>query len=109
MREDSPEDLGSFGDPRMDKTSVLQSFAEPILGLSSRQRKLIGRTSLRPFYTGTVQHEVTAMPIAGGRAHASPLQDRGSSLRYTPLLPPSLYRRKTSPITIPRSDPLHMS
>ena len=47
---------GPFGDPRMDKTSVLQSFAEPILGLFERARKLIGRSSCEPFYTGIVQH-----------------------------------------------------
>lgn len=47
---------GPFADPRMDKTSVLQSFAEPILGLFERARKLIGPTSCEPFYTGTVQH-----------------------------------------------------
>ena len=40
----------------MDKTSVLHSFAEPILGLFERARKLIGPTSCEPFYTGTVQH-----------------------------------------------------
>ena len=47
---------GPFGDPRMDKTSVLQSFAEPILGVFERARELIGRTSCEPFYTGTVRH-----------------------------------------------------
>ena len=47
---------GPFGDPRMDKTSVLQSFAEPILGLFEQARELIGRSSCEPFYTGTVQH-----------------------------------------------------
>jgi uncharacterized protein involved in outer membrane biogenesis len=47
---------GPFGDPRMDKTSVLQSFAEPILGAFELARELIGRTSCEPFYTGTVQH-----------------------------------------------------
>ena len=47
---------GPFGDPRMDKTSVLQSFAEPILGLFERARELIGRSSCEPFYAGTVQH-----------------------------------------------------
>jgi AsmA protein len=47
---------GPFGDPRMDRTSVLQSFAEPILGMFEQARKLIGRTSCEPFYTGTVQH-----------------------------------------------------
>lgn len=47
---------GPFGGPRMDKTSVLQSFAEPILGFFERARKLIGRSSCEPFYTGTVQH-----------------------------------------------------
>ena len=47
---------GPFGDPRMDKTSVLQSFAEPILGMIERARELMGRTSCEPFYTGAVQH-----------------------------------------------------
>jgi AsmA protein len=47
---------GPFGDPRMEKTSVLQSFAEPILGLFEQARKLMGRSSCEPFYTGTVQH-----------------------------------------------------
>ena len=47
---------GPFGDPRMDKTSAIQSFAEPILGLLERARVLIGRTSCEPFYTGAVQH-----------------------------------------------------
>jgi AsmA protein len=47
---------GPFGDPRMDKTSVLQSFAEPILGFFERARKLVGGSSCEPFYTGTVQH-----------------------------------------------------
>lgn len=47
---------GPFGDPRMDKTSVLQSFADPILGLLERAKVLIGRTSCEPFYTGAVQH-----------------------------------------------------
>jgi AsmA protein len=47
---------GPFGDPRMDKTSVLQSFAEPILEAFELARKLVGRTSCEPFYTGTVHH-----------------------------------------------------
>ena len=47
---------GPFGDPRMDKTSVLQSFAEPIPGLFERGRELIGRTSREPFHAGTVRH-----------------------------------------------------
>ena len=47
---------GPFGDPRLDKTSVLQSFAEPILGAFEVARKLIGRTSCEPFYTGAVRH-----------------------------------------------------
>ena len=47
---------GSFGDPRMDKTSVLQSFAEPILGAFERAGKLLGISSCEPFYTGTVRH-----------------------------------------------------
>jgi AsmA protein len=47
---------GPFGDPRMDKTSVLESFVEPVLGLFERARKLIGQSSCEPFYTGAVQH-----------------------------------------------------
>ncbi len=47
---------GPFGDPRMDKTSVLQSFAEPVLGFFEQARKLIERSSCEPFYTGAVQH-----------------------------------------------------
>ena len=47
---------GPFGDPRMDKTSVLQSFAEPILGAFGRAGKLLGVSSCKPFYTGSVQH-----------------------------------------------------
>ncbi len=47
---------GPFGDPRMDKTSVLESFVEPVLGLFERTRKLIGQSSCEPFYTGAVQH-----------------------------------------------------
>jgi AsmA protein len=47
---------GPFGDPRMDKTSVLQSFAEPILGAFELARGLIGRASCEPFYTGAVRH-----------------------------------------------------
>ncbi len=47
---------GPFVDPRMDKTSVLQSFAEPVLGLFERASNLIGRSSCEPFYTGTVRH-----------------------------------------------------
>jgi hypothetical protein len=40
----------------MDKTSVLQSFAEPILGVFEQARKLLGISSCEPFYTGTVRH-----------------------------------------------------
>jgi AsmA protein len=47
---------GPFGDPRMDKTSVLQSFAEPLLGTFARAGKLLGISSCKPFYTGAVQH-----------------------------------------------------
>lgn len=47
---------GPFGDPRMDKTSVLQSFAEPILGFFEQARKRVGPTSCEPFYAGTVRH-----------------------------------------------------
>jgi len=47
---------GPFGAPRMDKTSVLQSLAEPILGMFERTRKLLGRSSCEPFYGGTVSH-----------------------------------------------------
>ena len=45
---------GPFGEPRMDKISVLQSFAEPILGAFARAGKLLGITSCEPFYTGAV-------------------------------------------------------
>ncbi len=45
---------GPFGDPRMDKTSVLQSFAEPVLGAFERAGKLLGISSCEPFYTGTL-------------------------------------------------------
>ncbi|MDO8739863.1 AsmA family protein [Candidatus Deferrimicrobium sp.] len=47
---------GPFDDPRMDKPSMLRSFVEPILKFVERARKLIGRSSCEPFYTGTVQH-----------------------------------------------------
>jgi len=47
---------GPFGDLRMDKISVLQSFTEPILGAFGRAGKLLGITSCEPFYTGAVQH-----------------------------------------------------
>lgn len=47
---------GPFGDPRLDKTSVLQSFAEPILGAFERAGKLLGMSSCETFYAGTVQH-----------------------------------------------------
>jgi len=46
---------GPFGSPHLDKTSALQSFAEPILGLFERARKMIGRTECEPFYTGSVR------------------------------------------------------
>lgn len=45
---------GSFGNPRMDKTSFLQSFAEPILGTLKRAGNLLGISTCKPFYTGTV-------------------------------------------------------
>lgn len=47
---------GPFGDPRMAKTSLLQSFAEPILGAFGRAGKLLGISSCEPFYTGAVRH-----------------------------------------------------
>ena len=47
---------GPFADPRMDKTNVLQSFVEPVLGLFERAGKLVGISSCDPFYTGTVSH-----------------------------------------------------
>ncbi|MGB7630246.1 MAG: AsmA family protein, partial [Candidatus Deferrimicrobium sp.] len=47
---------GPFGEPRMDKISVLQSFAQPFLGAFERAGKLLGITSCELFYTGTVQH-----------------------------------------------------
>jgi uncharacterized protein involved in outer membrane biogenesis len=46
---------GSFGNPRMDKTSVLRSFTEPVLGAFNRAGKLLGLSSCEPFYTGTVK------------------------------------------------------
>jgi AsmA protein len=45
---------GSFGDPRMDKTSFLQSFTEPILGTLNRAGNLLGISACKPFYAGTV-------------------------------------------------------
>jgi AsmA protein len=45
---------GSFADPRMDKTSFLQSFTEPILGTLKRAGKVLGLSLCEPFYTGTV-------------------------------------------------------
>jgi AsmA protein len=47
---------GPFAHPRMEKTSVLESFAEPILGAFGLSMDRIGRTSCEPFYTGAVQH-----------------------------------------------------
>jgi hypothetical protein len=50
---------GSAGNSRphyYERTSVLQSFAEPILGFFEQARKLIGRSSCEPFYTGSVPH-----------------------------------------------------
>jgi len=47
---------GSFGDPRMDKTSFLQSFADPILGTFHRTGNLLGISACDPFYTGAVRH-----------------------------------------------------
>jgi len=47
---------GPFVDPRMDKASVLESFAEPVLGIFGLARELVGRTSCEPFYTGSVRH-----------------------------------------------------
>jgi len=44
---------GPFGDPRMDKTSVLQSFANPILGAFELARERMGRASCEPFCKGT--------------------------------------------------------
>jgi len=46
---------GPFGDPRMDKISVLQSFAEPVLGALERAKMLLGISSCEPFYMGTVR------------------------------------------------------
>jgi len=46
---------GPFSKPRMDKVSVLQSFAEPILGAFERGVQLLGISSCKPFYTGAVQ------------------------------------------------------
>jgi AsmA protein len=48
---------GPFADPRMDKVSILQSVAAPILGILEREaRRFLGSQACEPFYTGTVQH-----------------------------------------------------
>jgi len=48
---------GPFGDPRMDKMSMLQSVAAPLLGIFELEAKrLLGPSACEPFYTGTVQH-----------------------------------------------------
>jgi len=39
----------------MDRISVLQSFAEPILGAFERAGILLGVSACKPFYTGTVR------------------------------------------------------
>jgi uncharacterized protein involved in outer membrane biogenesis len=48
---------GPFADPRMDKTSMLQSAAAPLLGIFEREAKrFLGSSACEPFYTGVVQH-----------------------------------------------------
>jgi len=48
---------GPFADPRMDKMSMLQSVAAPLLGIFEREAKrFLGSSACEPFYTGTVQH-----------------------------------------------------
>jgi len=48
---------GPFADPRMDKVSMLQSVAAPILGILEREaRRFLGSQACVPFYTGTVRH-----------------------------------------------------
>ena len=48
---------GPFADPRMDKMSMLQSVASPLLGILEREAKrFLGPSACEPFYTGTVQH-----------------------------------------------------
>jgi len=48
---------GPFGDPRMDKMSMLQSVAAPLLGIFEREAKrFLGPSACEPFYAGTVQH-----------------------------------------------------
>lgn len=47
---------GPFSAPRMDKTSFLRSFAEPVLGAFRRAGKLLGVSLCEPFYTGALQH-----------------------------------------------------
>jgi len=48
---------GPFADPRMDRMSMLQSVAAPILGILEREaRRFLGSQACEPFYTGTVPH-----------------------------------------------------
>lgn len=48
---------GPFGAPRMDKTSMLQSAAAPLLKIFERGKKqLLGPSACEPFYAGTVPH-----------------------------------------------------
>lgn len=48
---------GPFADPRMDRMSMLESAAAPILGILEREaRKFLGSQACEPFYTGSVQH-----------------------------------------------------
>jgi len=48
---------GPFADPRMDKMSMLQSAAAPLLGIFEREAKrFLGSSACEPFYTGDVQH-----------------------------------------------------
>ncbi|MBP2684802.1 MAG: hypothetical protein H6Q79_2841, partial [Deltaproteobacteria bacterium] len=48
---------GPFADPRMDRMSMLESAAAPVLGILEREaRKFLGSQACAPFYTGSVQH-----------------------------------------------------
>ncbi|RJP22042.1 MAG: AsmA family protein [Deltaproteobacteria bacterium] len=47
---------GPFGDPTVDKVSVIQSAAASVLGLFERAKRLIGASRCEPFYMGSVPH-----------------------------------------------------
>ena len=99
VREDPPENLGPLRRPAdgQDEHAAVRGGAAP------RDLRAGGKAVPRILGVRTVLHgdraapEVTAMPVLGGRAGANLLQERGSSLRYTPLLPPSLSRMATPP------------